>query len=164
MGATNLINCPQSQAQYVPRATEEMNKLENIVKSAVAYDAVRGDKIEVVNIPFAVELASDMTAPPEPPGWMEMIKTHQTLIKYSAAVLFFLLSFMMIIKPLARWLTSTPIEEIQMLEQLPQTIKELERQYAEADKDNSYTQQIENAINENRSGSTRLMKAWLKET
>jgi len=152
------------QAQYVPRATEEMTKLENIVKSAVDYDAVRGDKIEVVNIPFEVEPASDMTTPPEPPGWMEMIKTHQALIKYSAAALFFLLSFMMIIKPLARWLTSTPIEEIQMLEQLPQTIKELERRYAEADKDNSYTRQIENAINENRSGSTQLMKAWLKET
>ena len=71
---------------------------------------------------------------------------------------------MMIIKPLARWLTSTPIEEIQMLEQLPQTIKELERRYAEAEKENSYTRQIENLINENRSGSTRLMKEWLKET
>ena len=152
------------QAQYVPRATEEMSKLENIVKSAVDYDAGRGDKIEVVNIPFEVELASDMTALPEPPGWMETIKTHQSLIKYTAAAIFFLLSFMMIIKPLARWLTSTPIEEIQMLEQLPQTIKELERRYAESDKGNSYTRQIENAISENRSGSTQLMKAWLKET
>jgi flagellar M-ring protein FliF len=152
------------QAQYVPRATEEMVKIENIVKSAIDYDAARGDKIEVVNIPFEVEPVSDLTAQPEPPGWMEMIKTHQTLIKYAAAALFFLLSFMMIIKPLARWLTSTPIEEIQMLEQLPQTIKELERRYAESDKENSYTRQIESAINENRAGSTRLMKAWLKET
>ena len=51
-----------------------------------------------------------------------------------------------------------------MLEQLPQTIKELERRYAESEKENSYTRQIENVINENRSGSTRLMKEWLKET
>ncbi len=152
------------QAQYVPRAAEEMTKLENIVKSAVDYDATRGDKIEVVNIPFEVELASDVASPPVPPGWMEIIQTHQTLIKYSAAALFFLLSFMMIIKPLTRWLTSTPIEEIQMLEQLPQTIKELERRYSEVEKENSYTQQLENTINENRSGSTQLMKAWLKET
>ncbi len=151
-------------AQYVPRTTEEMAKFENIVKSAVDYDADRGDKIEVVNIPFEVELAADVTALPEPSGWMETIKTHQSLIKYAATAIFFLLSFMMIIKPLARWLTSTPIDEIQMLEQLPQTIKELERRYAESDKDNSYTRQIEHAINENRSGSTQLMKAWLKET
>ncbi|MFO7716062.1 flagellar basal-body MS-ring/collar protein FliF [Desulfosarcina sp.] len=152
------------QAQYVPRAAEEMAKLENIIKSAVDYDAARGDKIEVVNIPFEVVAASDMGLQPEPAGWMEAVRTHQTLIKYSAAALFFLLSFMMIIKPLARWLTSTPIEEIQMLEQLPQTIKELERRYAESEKENSYTRQIANVISENRSGSTRLMKEWLKET
>jgi flagellar M-ring protein FliF len=152
------------QAQYISRTPEEMTKLENIVKSAVDYDANRGDKIEVVNIPFEVESATEMVPQPVPTGWMEVIKTHQTLIKYSAAALFFLLSFVMVIKPLARWLTSTPIEEIQMLEQLPQTIKELERRYAEAEKENSYTRQIENVINENRSGSTRLMKEWLKET
>lgn len=152
------------QAQYIPRTTEEMTKLENIVKSAVDYDLERGDKIEVVNIPFEAEMASDMTALPDPPGWMEMVKTHQTLIKYSAAAIFFLLSFMMIIKPLTRWLTSTPIEELQMLEQLPQTIKELERRYAESDNENSYTRQIATAINDNRSGSTQLMKEWLKET
>jgi flagellar M-ring protein FliF len=152
------------QAQYVPRSTEEMAKLENIVKSAVDYDPARGDKIEVANIPFEVEMAPDMLVQPEPVGWMEMIKSYQGVIKYSAAALFFLLSFMMVIKPLAHWLTSTPIEEIQMLEQLPQTIKELERRYAEAEKENSYSRQIENLINENRSGSTRLMKEWLKET
>ena len=152
------------QAQYVSRSTEEMAKLENIVKSAVDFDASRGDKIEVVNIPFEVAVPSEMPSEPAPVGWMDAIKTHQTLIKYAAAALFFLMSFLMIIKPLARWLTSTPIEEIQMLEQLPQTLKELERRYAESEKENSYTRQIENLINENRSGSTQLMKAWLKET
>ena len=152
------------QAQYVPRTAEEMAKLESIVKSAVDYDADRGDKIEVVNIPFEVEMAADTVMETAPSGWMEMLKTHQTLIKYAAAALFFLMSFLMIIKPLARWLTATPIEEIQMLEQLPQTIKELERRYAESEKENSYTRQIENLISENRSGSTQLMKAWLKET
>jgi flagellar M-ring protein FliF len=152
------------QAQYVPRTVEEMAKLQNIVKSAVDYDAARGDKIEVVNIPFEVEMEPEMLAQPEPVGWMEKIKEHQGVIKYAAAALFFLFSFIMIIKPLTRWLTSTPIEEIQMLEQLPQTIKELERRYAEAEKENSYTRQIENLISENRSGSTRLMKEWLKET
>ena len=98
-----------------------------------------GDVIEVANIPFEVDMDVDMAMEPEAPGWMDKLKAHQTLIKYVAAGLFFLMSFIMIIKPLARWLTSTPIEEIQMLEQLPQTIKELERRYAEADKEGSYT-------------------------
>ena len=151
-------------AQYIPRTAEEMAKLENIVKSAVDYDAARGDKIEVVNIPFEVDEVAEAAMPPANDGWTEMLKSNQTLIKYTAAGLFLLLSYMIIIKPLARWLTSTPIEEIQMLEQLPQTIKELERRYAESEKDGSYTRQIENMIAENKAGSTRLMKEWLKET
>ncbi|BBO79794.1 flagellar M-ring protein [Desulfosarcina ovata subsp. sediminis] len=152
------------QAQYIPRTTEEMTKLENIVKSAVDYDGTRGDKIEVVNIPFEVETPTETNNFTETPGWLEMIKTHQSLIKYSAAALFFFFSYMIVLKPLSRWLTSTPIEEIQMLEQLPQTIKELERRYAEAGKEDSYTRQLENVIRDNRSGSTQLMKEWLKET
>lgn len=152
------------QAQYVPRTAEEMTKLENIVKSAVDYDEARGDKIEVVNIPFAVDGSPEFDGPPQTPAWLDMIKSNQGLIKYSAAALFLLFSFMVIIKPLARWLTSTPIEEIQMLEQLPQTIKELERRYVESSKDDSYTRQLQAAINENRAGSTQLMKEWLKET
>lgn len=151
-------------AQYVPRTPDEMTKLENIVKSAVDYDADRGDKIEVANIPFEVEMIPEVTAASETMDWLDVIKQHQTLLKYTAAALFFLLSYMIVIKPLARWLTSTPIEEIQMLEQLPQTIKELERRYAESDRENSYTRQLEHVIKENQSGSTRLMKEWLKET
>jgi flagellar M-ring protein FliF len=152
------------QALYLPRTDEEMAKLESLVKSAVDYDEARGDKLEVVNIPFEVELDAGLALEPAAPGWMDTLKAHQTLIKYSAAGLFFLLSFILIVKPLARWLTSTPIEEIQMLEQLPQTIKELERRYAESEKEGSYTRQIENLISENRSGSAQLMKTWLKET
>ena len=150
--------------RYVPRSAEEMVKFENIVKSAVAYDETRGDHIEVVNIPFETQAGSDLMAEAEPAGWMDAVKEYAGLIKYAATALFLLLCFVMIIKPLTRWLTSTPIEEIQMLEQLPQTIRELERRYAQADNGGSYTRQIEKLVNENRTGSTQLMKQWLKET
>jgi len=152
-------------AHYVPRTAEEMAKLENIVKSAIDFDPDRGDRIEVVNIPFEVDTRADMMAAQvDSSGWMQALATHQTLIKYSAAALFLLFSFMLIIKPLTRWLTSTPLEEFHMLEQLPQTIKELERRYAESENENSYKHRIENVINQNRTGSAQLMKSWLKET
>jgi flagellar M-ring protein FliF len=153
-----------NQMQYVPRSAEEMGKLTNIVKSAVDYDASRGDKIEVVNIPFEAEMETDTAELPPSNNWLEILKEHQSLIKYAATAMFFLLSYLTIIKPLARWLTSTPIEEIQMLEQLPQTLKELERRYTESDKENSYTKQLESMINENNTGSAKLMKTWLQET
>ena len=153
-----------AQMQYVPRSAEEMAKLSNIVKSAVDFDESRGDKIEVVNIPFETEMDEKIDEAPATENWIEMIKSHQSLLKYAATGLFFLLSYLTIIKPLARWLTSTPIEEIQMLEQLPQTLKELERRYTESEKENSYTKQLESLINENNAGSAKLMKSWLQET
>lgn len=149
---------------YVPRSAEEMAKLESIIKSAVDFDPARGDRIEVVNIPFETDTGADWTAGVDATGWVEVIGRHQTLIKYAGAALFFVFSFMVIIKPLTRWLTATPIDEIRMLERLPQSIKELERRYAEAESENSYTRQIQNVINQNRTGSAQLMKSWLKET
>ena len=40
------------ELQYAPRSEAEMTKLISIVKSAVDFDAERGDNVEVVNIPF----------------------------------------------------------------------------------------------------------------
>lgn len=38
---------------YVPRSDEELDKIATLVKSAVGFDAGRGDTVEVVNMPFA---------------------------------------------------------------------------------------------------------------
>ena len=38
---------------YVPRSDEELDKIATLVKSAVGFDASRGDTVEVLNMPFA---------------------------------------------------------------------------------------------------------------
>lgn len=38
---------------YAPRSDEELDKIATLVKSAVGFDAGRGDTVEVVNMPFA---------------------------------------------------------------------------------------------------------------
>ncbi|MDD4616249.1 MAG: flagellar basal-body MS-ring/collar protein FliF [Alphaproteobacteria bacterium] len=38
---------------YVPRTEDEMKQIKELVKSAVNFDAARGDSLEVVNMPFA---------------------------------------------------------------------------------------------------------------
>jgi len=38
---------------YVPRSAKEMNQIETLVKSAMGYDAKRGDQVDVVNMAFA---------------------------------------------------------------------------------------------------------------
>lgn len=43
---------PNGTKQYVPRTEKEMELLTTLVRSAVGYDANRGDTVEVINLPF----------------------------------------------------------------------------------------------------------------
>ncbi|MDI9348893.1 MAG: flagellar basal-body MS-ring/collar protein FliF [Candidatus Symbiobacter sp.] len=40
---------------YVPRSKEELDQINGLVKSAIGYDAARGDLVDVVNLPFTNE-------------------------------------------------------------------------------------------------------------
>lgn len=54
----------EGKMQYRPRTAEEMEQLKALVKSAVGYDANRGDMVEVENIRFA-SLMDDAEKAPE---------------------------------------------------------------------------------------------------
>lgn len=41
-----------SKGKYVPRSAEELQKIESLAKSAVGFNAERGDQVTVANIPF----------------------------------------------------------------------------------------------------------------
>lgn len=45
---------------YQPRSQEELDKIASLVKSAIGYDATRGDTVEVVNMPFTEVDAPDV--------------------------------------------------------------------------------------------------------
>ncbi|MBR1948519.1 MAG: flagellar M-ring protein FliF [Alphaproteobacteria bacterium] len=49
----------EGRLTYQPRSPEEMERITNLVKSAVGYDANRGDLVEVVNIRFSSSLDDD---------------------------------------------------------------------------------------------------------
>lgn len=43
---------PDGTRKYIPRTEKEMELLTTLVRSAVGYDATRGDTVEVINLPF----------------------------------------------------------------------------------------------------------------
>lgn len=55
----------QPPKKYVPRSAEELQKLTDLVKSAVGFDENRGDKVEVVNMQFAENDMFDTTPLPD---------------------------------------------------------------------------------------------------
>lgn len=55
---------PNGKKIYHPRTPQEMKQLAALVKSAVGYDAKRGDTVDVVNLPFAGVQEPPLPAPP----------------------------------------------------------------------------------------------------
>ena len=114
---------------YVPRTTEELTKIENLVKSAVNFAADRGDKVEVVNIPFE----TNQVVPSEEDSmfetWLARLKNYKPYFKYAFLSLFLILTFMFVVQPLIRWLTTHTAGEAEILHQLPKTVGELENEY-----------------------------------
>jgi flagellar M-ring protein FliF len=145
---------------YVPRTDEEMAKLRNIVMRAVNFDSARGDQVEVVNISFAAGKGEE-TDSAEAPGFLDGLSKYAYLLKYLIAGGFLIFSYLFVVKPLIAWLTSTSVEDYELIEQLPKTIAELEKQYDGAQL--PYTQQAAKLISSNQDGTTQLMQSWLKE-
>ena len=72
---------------------------------------------------------------------------------------------MYIIRPLIRWLTDTSWEDVELLEHLPKTIAEIERQYMNKEQQQSpLVTQAAQLIQRNQADSTQMVQQWLKES
>ena len=105
---------------YAPRTAEELAKYQEIVKSAVGYSEVRGDRVEVANIPF--EPSEDREA-------VEMAREAQRsfwlhLGRYGIYVVLALLFFLFVGRPLVRWVIGSG--ELVTAGALPRTVQEIE--------------------------------------
>ena len=153
-----------TETKYVARSTEEMTTLESIVKRAVNFDETRGDRVEVANIPFNTDKLADMPEVDGVHSIMDGIKAYGSYIKYFMGGLFILLTFTYVIRPLIRWLTDTSWEDVELLEHLPKTIAEIERQYMNKEQEQSpLVSQAAQIIQNNQSDSTQLVQQWLNE-
>ncbi len=148
---------------YVPRSSEELVKIENLVKSAVNFVAERGDKVEVVNIPFeTTKITKDADdAPLE--GWLDQLKNYKPYFKYAFLSLFLILSFIFVVKPLIKWLTAHTTGENELLYQLPKTVGEIENQNGEDHKQLTFKDQASQLISNDNEASVGVMRDWLKE-
>lgn len=151
------------ELKYVPRSAEEMATFEAIVKRAVNFNEQRGDQVEVANIPFTRSGSAEIQELPSP-GWIEQVKPFVSYIKYAIAALFVLFAFVYIIKPLIRWLTDTPWEDVELLEHLPSTIAEIEKQYIGKSQDANAITQVAQLISTHREDSSKLARQWLQDT
>jgi flagellar M-ring protein FliF len=109
---------------FKPLSSDMLVQIEEVVKNAVGYDVARGDSVTVENVPFMV---------PETNFIEEMDKAalHDSILKYvskGAPVLFMLLFFLFLVRPLVRFLITPTEAEVDLSRLLPKGIQELEKE------------------------------------
>lgn len=164
-GAYRKVENPAggAQTQYVPRPQEELDKLTNIVKSAVNFDANRGDVVELVSIPFDVPAETPVAAPGIPqPEWVQRVAPYRDIIKHAITFLVALVVFFFIIRPIIRSITARSSVSGELIPQLPKTVGEAEQEYLEENKPLPFADQIAQMLSSDE--SRELMKSWLKQT
>jgi flagellar M-ring protein FliF len=93
----------KGETVYQPRSKEEIDRIAALVRSAIGFDAKRGDQVEVVNLRFA-----DPTPQPidEPTGWMNYFQFTKDDIMRGADIgvmaLLGLVVLVMVVRPLVR--------------------------------------------------------------
>jgi len=152
------------EAKYIPRTAEEMAQLEKIVKGAINFDADRGDTVELVNIPFQTEKVADLPEDNTPPGWAERLQPYAGTLKYMLLGIFLLFSFMFVVRPITKWLTSGSTGDVELLQQLPKTVGEIEREFGGATAAMPYRDEINRLLTAEGDISTDVMRDWMKES
>lgn len=88
-------------ATYTPRDAAELEQIASLVRSAMGYDATRGDQIEVVNMQFAAR--PDVVAGTDAPGLFDF--TRDDLMKFAEMAVTLLIGLALVLfvmRPLIR--------------------------------------------------------------
>jgi len=111
----------EDEEVYTARTPEDLAKYEELVKSAVGFNAARGDSVKVENMQFTKEDFSDaeklMTT-------LERKKLMNALLKWVLLALALGMFFFIVIRPFMRWITDSFQDSVE--DMLPRTIEELE--------------------------------------
>jgi flagellar M-ring protein FliF len=86
----------EEEAKYNPRSQKELNDIKNLVARAVGYDEQRGDKIEVLNVPFELEGLHEERDALQQAERKELITT---ILTYAVPALALLLILLFVVRP-----------------------------------------------------------------
>jgi flagellar M-ring protein FliF len=106
----------KGELAYQPRPKEEIDRIAALVRSAIGFDAKRGDQVEVVNLRFAETTPSPIN---EPTGWMSYLQfTKEDIVRgaeLGVMALLGLVVLFMVVRPLVRRIiTPDGIQAIQV--------------------------------------------------
>jgi flagellar M-ring protein FliF len=99
----NYTKNDKGEMVYQPRSKEEIDRIASLVRSAIGFDAKRGDQVEVVNLRFAETPPMPIT---EPTGWMSYLSfTKDDIMRFAeqgVMVVLGLIVLLLVVRPLVR--------------------------------------------------------------
>lgn len=149
--------------KYIPRAADEIEKIKNIVKGAINFDASRGDMVEVANIPFEMEKVMKGEEKVAPIGWLDRLREHQDQYKYMFLGIFLFFSFLFIVRPLIKWLTGSVKGDMQFIQQLPMTVGEIENGYSGGGLNMPNRDELNRLLSGDSEVTANVIREWAKE-
>ncbi len=110
-----------SETKWAPRSAEELTKYETLIKSAIGFNAARGDSVKIENIQFQPE---DFSEAERLLTNLERRKLLHALFKWALLGFSLALFFFIVVRPFMQWITDSFQDTVD--EMLPRTIEELE--------------------------------------
>jgi flagellar M-ring protein FliF len=95
---------------YAPRSEDEIQKIEALVKSAMGFDAVRGDQVEIVNLQFAATPALDAgTEAPTESGFLNLNGADvMRIVEMAVLAILAIIAMLFVFRPLMTRLGTAP--------------------------------------------------------
>ncbi|MBN2059447.1 MAG: flagellar M-ring protein FliF [Deltaproteobacteria bacterium] len=145
--------------KFTPRSRKEMKEFEDIIKSAVGYNQLRGDQISVSNIAFNIQ---EETVPEtqEKQDWLTYAgRGMKPLLNVILVALFFLLA----IRPFKRWLSQTGEYVGTITQQQGESAPALESPPSEIIKRRNSKQQLLEETKDSPDLAADIIKTWINE-
>ncbi len=110
-----------TETKWVPRDPAELQKYENLIKSAIGFNQARGDFVKIENVPFQPE---DFSESEKLLTNLERKKIVQALFKWALLGFTLALFFFVVVRPFMQWISDSFQDSVE--DMLPRTIEELE--------------------------------------
>lgn len=121
-GETNENGEAVTALHYKPLSAEMTRKIEALVKQTVGFDEARGDVVTVENIPFA-EPEENLAEVLKDARRSDIINT---VVAWIAPIILIFLFYIIVVRPLVKFLVTPSESEIDLSRLLPAGIEELE--------------------------------------
>ncbi len=150
--------------EFQPLSNEERDRLGNLVRTAIGFDANRQDMVTVESMQFE---ETALLAEAERMDTENQRNLLMAGLKYAGYGIAALVLFLYLLRPVSRWLTASS-REVQELGTFPQTVSQMEQELNDLVRPKEervdYRKRVTDLISDNPEQAAELIRLWLKRT